>query len=624
MGIFEHFSGRFGLIFFLSHKFYAVYISYRFRSIMLIFSALLLLTSGCSSSGGDEDKDESCLYGVLTSRVRALDPADIWDTGSTLVGSQIFESLYQYHYLRRPYEIVCRLADSEPQGRADGLVYTIRIKKGIYFADDDCFEGGVGRELKASDFVYAWKRIADIKNLSRNWWIFDKRIVGLDEFREYTKSCKSRAEVDYSREVEGLRAVDDYTLEVRLKGRWPQMKYFFARIVTAPVAKEAVDYYGDDIINHPVGTGPYRLKRWHRGSYIELVRNEKFRDEYYPAEGETSDEKAGYLVDAGKKLPLTDKVVLVVIEEEQPRWFLFMQGRIDVTVIGRDSYREAIGQGFKLKEKLRERGICLKVFRDPSTFWLGFNMEDEVLRSNKPLRQAISYAIDRQKYIDVFYHGRGEVAYGFIPPLMKSYDSSVKNLVGKNFDAAKAAELVKETKKIYGGKIPELRLSMPGTSSFYRQQGDFFRHCFNRIGLEVSIEYMDWPTFQEKIKNKDVQFFSMGWIGQYPDAENFLQVFYSKNISGTVNSFNYSNAEFDRIYEKASLMEESEERSELYRQAERIVIEDCPVVFLRHGVAYVLHHNWLKNYKPNSFGYGLSKYRGVDMAKRIAYQMVYD
>ncbi len=594
-----------------------------FALVIFIIAGLILPVPGCDSVGGNDDGNESCLYGVLTSRIQGLDPADIRDMSSTLAGSQIFESLYQFHYFKRPYQIICQLAESEPQVSEDGLLYSIKIKRGVFFADDDCFESGLGRELKADDFVYAWKRIADIKNLSGNWWIFNERIEGLDEFREYTKGCKSKSEVDYSREVKGLKAVDDYTLEVRLKRPWPQMKYFLTKTATAPVAKEAVDYYGDDVINHPVGTGPYRLKNWHRGSFIELVRNENFRQEYYPCEGQPSDEQAGYLGDAGKRLPLCDRVMLVVTEQYQPRWFLFMQGSIDVTVIGRESFQEAIGAGLKLTEKLKDRGINLKVFRDPSTFWLGFNMEDKILGFNKPLRQAISYAIDRQKYIEIFYNGRGEIAYGFIPPLMKSYNSDIEKLVAPTFDVKKASELVNHAEEIYGGKIPELRISMPGTGSFYTQQGDFFRHCLNRIGLDVSIEYMDFPAFQERIENKDAQIFLTGWIAQYPDAENFLQVFYSKNALGGVNSFNYYNAEFDRIYEKASLMEESSQRSELYRQAEKIVVEDCCAVFLRHGVACVLHHNWLKNYKPNSFGYGLSKYRGVDTAKRRAYQKAY-
>ncbi|HEW79137.1 MAG TPA: peptide ABC transporter substrate-binding protein, partial [Phycisphaerales bacterium] len=143
---------------------------------------------------------------------------------------------------------------------------------------------------------------------------------------------------------------------------------------------------------------------------------------------------------------------------------------------------------------------------------------------------------------------------------------------------------------------------------------------FKEVGLDVEIDYMDWPTFQNKVKTKSAQMFTLGWIADYPDAENFLQLFYSKNASPGPNNFNYSNPEFDKIYEQIAVMPDSDERTELYRKAERIVVEDCPAVFLMHGVAYVLHHDWLYNYKPHAFGYGLSKYRRIDNTKRLAYK----
>ena len=219
--------------------------------------------------------------------MRGLDPGDIGDTTSSTVASQIFDCLYQYHYLKRPYELIPSLAEDMPQISDDGLTYTIKIKKGIRFADDACFADGKGRELKADDFIYAWKRIANIKYLSKNWWIFDGKIVGLNEFREYTKTCATAADVDYGRAVEGLQTPDDHTIVIKLKKPWPQITYLLAHLPTAPIAKEAVDKYGKDIVSHPVGTGAFVLKIWRRGSYIELEKNPGFRDEYYPSEGRT-------------------------------------------------------------------------------------------------------------------------------------------------------------------------------------------------------------------------------------------------------------------------------------------------------------------------------------------------
>jgi oligopeptide transport system substrate-binding protein len=387
-------------------------------------------------------------------------------------------------------------------------------------------------------------------------------------------------DVDYNQPVEGLQTPDDYTLVIKLIKPWPQIMYFLARPPTAPVPKEAVDFYGPDFVNHPVGTGPFKLKQWNKNSFLELVRNEKFRDDFFPNDGEPEDVQTGLPADAGKTLPLTDRLIFSIVEEDQSRWFLFMQGKIDIIAVPQDFAAQAIDPNIQLKDDLKKKNIHLDIFRDPSTFWLGFNMQDKLLAANKPLRQAISFAIDRQR----------------------------------------ANQLLKQAADIYGGKLPQLTLTMPGSGSGFRKEGDFFRHCLTQIGLDVVVEYVDWPAFQEKVRNKNVQLFCASWIGQYPDAENFLQLFYSKNIQSGLNSFNYSNVSFDKIYEQASVMTDCSRRDELYRQAEMIIISDCPAVFLRHGMGVILYHNWLKNFKPNAYGYGLSKYRRLDAQMRKYYQ----
>ncbi len=593
---------------------------HRYNLLVVVLVATLLTFAGCDGSPTDGQSNENVMYSALSSKIRGLDPGDIGDVTSSAIASQMFECLYQYHYLKRPYEIIPQLADGMPQVSDDGLTYAIKIKKGVYFQDDKCFANGKGRELKAGDFVYAWKRIANIKYLSKNWWIFDGKIVGLDEFREYSKTCKSTEEVDYSREVVGLQTPDDYTLVIKLKKPWPQIVYLLAHLPTTPVAREAVEYYGEDIINHPVGTGPFMLKTWHHGSYVELVKNPDFRDEFYPSEGEAEDVANGMLADAGKKLPMVDKIVWTMVPEDSPRWFLFMQGKLDASGIPKDNFSEAIEMGRNLTPKMQQRNMKLRIFRDPSTYWIGFNMEDEVLGKNKSLRKAISCSINRQGYIELFTNSRGEIAYGFVPPLMKAYDSNLKDKVDIGYDLQKTKSLIAEAEKIYGGELPELTLSMPGTDTVSRQMGQFFQMLLKEAGIKLNVEYMDWPTFQERVHVKDVQLFSLGWVADYPDTETFLQLFYSKNISPGTNSFNYVNPQFDRIYEKVAVMGDGEERIRLYREAERIVIEDCPAVFLLHGMAYVLHHDWVYNYKPHAFGYGLSKYRRIDLKKRAAYK----
>jgi ABC-type transport system substrate-binding protein len=590
-------------------------------AIVIAISGYVFTLAGCGDSPSGKDGEEMVLRHALVTKITGLDPGNQRDVTSIIVRNQIFETLYQYHYLKRPYQLVPLLAEGMPEFSDDGLTCTVRIKKGVYFQDDKCFPGGKGRELKAHDFIYSIKRIANIKYLSQNWSFIDDKIVGLDEFREYTKTCKTEAEVDYSREVEGLQAPDDYTFVVKVKEPWPQLvDNLMADISGAPVAKEAVDLYGKEIISHPVGTGPFMLKQWRRGSYIELVRNPTFRGEAYPSEGEEGDKEAGYLDDAGKIMPFADRVIWTIIQEDQPRWFLFLQGKLDSSAIPKDNFSDVIAGPGRLTPEMKRRNINLKTFMDPTVFWLGFNMQDPVLGKNKALRRAISFAVDREGFIELFRNNRDIVAHGIIPPVMKSHNPKIKERGYAIHNPEKARELLKEAERIHGGRLPSLKISMPGTDTFYRQFGQFLKRNLNDVGLEVEVEHMDGPTYWEKLNTGSLQMFCSGGGAGIPDAQDFLSSFYSKYWPPGTNSFKYLNPEFDKLYEKAGLMSDCPERRQLYQEMERIVLEDCPGAFLNHRGAYALHHDWYKNYKPHVYAHNLAKYRRIDADKRAAYK----
>lgn len=596
---------------------------------LLLLLLCLAFLGGCHSrkSSDSDSSDEVVLYHQLRAKVLALDPADIGDTSSHAVGSEIFEGLYRYHYLKRPYELIPELAVDMPQVSEDGLVYTIEVKKGVFFHNDKCFTSGKGREVTARDFVYSWMRVANIKTRSKMWWMFDGRIEGLDEFREYSKGCPSAEEVDYDWPVAGLKVVDDYKIVVTLNRPWPQFMYVLAYPVSAVIPKEAVDHYGETIINHPVGTGPFVLKTWRRGSYIEMVKNPNYRVDLYPSQGEEGDEELGLLADAGKQMPFVDKIIWRVIEEDQPRWLMFMRGDIDITSIPKDNFGSVMASMSDLTDEMVERGIKLKAFQEPDAFWIGMNNSDPVIGKNKPLRLALSKAFDGQKWIELFFNGRGVIAYGYIPPNMPGYDPNIKDVSHIEYNPEKAREYVARAVKINGGPIPELTLTIPGTDTTYRQMGRFLRSAIENIGLAVEVEYIDWPTYMEKLRTGSVQLYSSGWIADWPDVENFMNLFYSKNSPYPNNSF-YSNPEYDKIYEQISVMEDCPQRTELYRKAQRIMVADAPVVFLYHRIWYALHHDWVGNLKPNAYksgtnGYGFSKYYRVDAAKRKTYQEKY-
>ncbi|MEN8127352.1 MAG: ABC transporter substrate-binding protein [Planctomycetota bacterium] len=608
-------------------KFITVNLKKAISCLVFLSAALLcLLCSACDQKEGGTEKDAVVLNQRLSSKIQTLDPADVTDAPTSGVCSEFHECLYAYHYLKRPYTLIPNLAAEMPTVSEDGKLYRIPVRRDVYFHDDPVFPQGKGRGLTAHDFVYAWKRIANTKVRCKNWWIFNGKIVGLDAFREYTKTCK-KGEVDYSRRVEGLYAEDDYTIIIKLHHPWPQLVFWLAHLPTAPMAKEAVDIYGLDIVRHPVGTGAYVLKRWRRGVYIEAVRNPNYRRVLYPSEGMPEDTQTGLLADAGKPLPFIDRVIWRVLEEDQPRWLLFMKGDIDITGIPKDNFGQAISFGSELTDEMKERDIQLVTCGEPVTFWVGMNMNDPVISKNKALRYAISHSIDRERFIELLMNGRGHPGYGLVPPVMDGYDESIKQSSSSYYDPEKAREYLKKSHDVHGGQIPRLRLAMSGTSTTHRQMGQFLKRNMEAIGLTIEVEFYDWPTYLEKLRKSDHQLYHSGWIADYPDAENFLQVFYSKNIPNP-NHSNYKNPEFDALFEQASTMQDCPERTALYRKAEQILVSDMPCAFTYHRIGYILRHDWLENvkldaYHPDTTGFGYLKYYRVDAEKRKQYRKTF-
>lgn len=594
----------------------------QFVFLLFAISLLVLFTPGCSQKDGGEESSESVFRLPLATKIKSLDTGNVEDVYGTRIVSQICESLYTYHYLKRPFVVIPCLAADMPIISEDNLVYTIPVKRGIFFQDDPAFPNGQGRELKADDFVFAFKRIANIRYASPNWGSFKDRIKGLDEFREYTKQFKNEFEVDYRKEVEGLQAIDDYTLQIKLVKPWPQFLNNLTSVITAPVAKEVVDYYQKDMISHPVGTGPYQLQSWHRGVYIELVKNPTYREDEYPTEGTIEDEKNRLLADAGKKVPFVDRIIFRVIEEEQPMWFLFMRGELDVTGIPKDNFSNAVDVAVNRPvEEMQQRNIQLAITDQPSLYYYGFNMQDPVLGDNKPLRKALCRAIDRERLNELFYNNRWRVAHSLIHPLMDDYDPNIVNEDYLRYDPEEAKRLILEAEKIQGGPIPELVIGSVGGSTFLRQFGQFIEREIQGVGIQVRSDYTDWPTYLAKVNRGQHQILGGGGVRfSSPDALGILSMFATKYFAPLGNSFFYSNPEFDKLYDQAEVMLPSPERTELYRKMERIVLEDYPAVFTNHRVQYELYHGWLNNYKSHPFLYSWMKYIRVDSEEQRAYK----
>ena len=580
----------------------------------------VLVLSGCGKKEADDAANENVWRRPLFTKLQTLDCGNLSDVYSIGVASQIYESLYDFHYLKRPSELIPLLAEDFPAISDDKLTYIIKIKKRILFQDDPCFLDGKGRELKAQDFVYAIKRIANVKYKSQNWSEFDDRIIGLDDFREYTKQFKKELDVDYSHEAEGLKALDDYTLQIKLTRPWPQLTQSLTGPILAPVAYEAVEYYGEDIIYHPVGTGPYKLKTWHRGVYVELVRNESWRRRVYPSEGAPGDLKAGFLDDAGKPLATIDRLIYRIIEEFQPAWLLFKRGELDWMQTFKDNFNEAVNATtLEATEEMTERGIELVLYDDPSVFWLGFNMQDSVLGKNKALRKAISRTIDRQDMIDVFFHGVHKVAHGYIHTSQAEYDPEIIHANYANYNLEEARVLVREAEKVHGGMIPPLTLSNPGSGVIDRQIGQYLQKAFEKVGLQLKVDYLDWPTYLDTLNKGKHQMCFSGASPSIPDPLGALKAFQTKAWGYGGNHTFYSNPEFDKLYDEIEVMFPGPEKTALCRKMEKMILDDYPSVFINHRVSTVLRQSWFKNYKPHPFSFNVAKYWRIDVEKKSQY-----
>lgn len=568
----------------------------------LLVAILGISTSSCTKKSS---QGENVINAALRANLKGLDPVYASDTYSNAVVSQIYETLLHYHYLKRPLELAPLVAETLPETSKDGLTHTFKLRKGVMFHDDAAFPGGKGREVTAQDFIYSWKRLMDPAATSDGAWIFEGRIAGLDDWR--TKVSKGEATFDTP--IEGWSAPDSHTLVIKLTKPYYQLHYVLAMGYASVVPKEAVDKYGKEFLNHPVGTGPFKFESWVRNSKVVLVKNPNWNGHTYPTEGEPGDDKNGFLADAGQKLPFVDKLVFHEIIEDQPAWLMFQKGQVDILGIPKDNFDSAVVNN-SLSEEMKKKGIQLEVTVEPDVTYTSFNMMDPLIGKNDNLRKAISLAMDTPTSIEKFYNGRAVSAHSPIPPGVDAYDPGFKNPY-KEHSIEKAKELLAKAGFPEGKNLPPLVYSTTNSSTA-AQMAEFFKLEMEKIGVQVKIEQSSWPQFTEKIRDKKAQIWGIAWLADYPDAENFLQLLYGKNISPGPNGSNFKNKEFDELYEKAALMPPGAERTKVYQRMRDIVVEQSPWVPGVHRLGYRLYHGWLRNYKSHSIVNDNFKYLRVD------------
>jgi oligopeptide transport system substrate-binding protein len=555
------------------------------------------------------EQDPQTLYLPYAADVKSFDPLEVGDLIAFQIVGNVYECLYNYEYETRPFKVFPELAAAMPQITEDGKVYTIPLRIGIRFYDPDhvLWPDGKGPEVVAEDLIYSWKRVLDYNATSPNSTYFPEVIKGLKEWREYTKNTTPE-KIDWNRPVEGLTALDAHTLRITLSEPYPQLIYVLCTLCSAAVPRAAVEKYGADFRDHPVGTGSYCMKAADQLKQQRIVLNANPIYRGRPdIDGNTS-------VAEPDRMPYIKRVQLDFMEEDLPRWFMFRKGLFDgIGAVPKESFSKAILPSGEVTEEMRRENIRIIREPDPSTYFVAFNMADGILGKNKPLRQAMSLAFDREKFIRVYWPGQGVPATGIIPPGFDLDSQKIANPYAQyNLDAARSK--LKEAEKIQGGPIPKLTLLFGGTDSTFRQMAEFYISQMKHIGLQIEADYTNWANYLDiTTKQRNYQFTYSGWIADWPDEQNFFQLFWSKNIGpGGLNYYSYRNDEFDRIYEGAVRLSASPERLKLYRRMLEILNEDCAVIPVYAPIIVAPQHEWISNVRISDYPHGRRMYVRLD------------
>jgi ABC-type transport system substrate-binding protein len=566
---------------------------------------------------------EKVLRLAFVSAETNFDPAFVSDTYSNSVVHEIFEAPLTYDFLARPAKLKPETAESLPEVTDEGRTYTIRFKKGVYFADDPVFKGKK-RELTAADYEFALKRLMDPAVSSPNLWLIEGRIMGIEEA---IAKAKKEKRFDYDQKIAGIEVVDRYTLRIRLQRPDFSFLYILAMQNIGAQAREVVEAYGHDIGAHPVGTGPFRLAHWKRSSRIVLERNPNFREVYYEAEPSADDPfmQQLYAENKGKRLPCVDRVEISIIEESQPRWLAFLNNETDWVNTPIEFIKMALPGG-KPAPWLAKRGVRYVSEVDPDIVYMYFNMKDETVGGYTPekvaLRRAISLAYDNGTDIQLLRNGMGLEAQSPLAPGVLGYDAAFN--IGKTYDPAKAKALLDMFGYVdrdgdgYREKPDGTPLVMGYAASptlIERQFTEFWKKCLDAIGIRMEIEVAKWPDLRKKSKLGKLATWQLSWGMDYPDGDNVFQLLYGPNC-GTSNDGCFQLKEFDELYEKAAKLPPGPERVAIYQQMSRLVVAYAPWKMNVHRMRNQFIQPWILGWRRNFFLHEGMRYADIDLQRR--------
>jgi len=559
-----------------------------------------------------------------------FDPAQVSDTYSRTVTAGIFEAPLTYDYLARPFKLKPLTAQALPEISADFTEFTFRIRPGIYFADDPAFRGQ-RRELTAQDYVYALKRHYDPVTKSPNLYLLENaKVLGLSELRK--QALAEKKPFPYDVEVEGLKALDRYTFRVKLAEPSPRLHHVVFNDGSAfgAVAREVVEFYGDKIMAHPVGTGPFRLAQWRRSSLIALERNPTFRELRYDEQAPASDPEGQAVAArlAGQRLPMVDRVEISIIEEDQPRWLAFLNGESDVMDRLPNTYAGLAIPNNRLAPYLQQRGVQMfRTFLGDVTLATLYNMEHPVVGGYTPekvaLRRAMNLAYNGPQELVLVRRNQAVRAEGPIPPINYGHDPALRSEMSE-YSPAKARALL----DLYGyqdrdgdgwretpdGQPLELELATQSDQAS-RQLAEIWQKSSKAVGIRMRFKIAQWPENLKSSRTGKLMMWGVAWLAGSPDGDTFLALGYGPN-KGAANHARFNLPAFNELYIRQNKLPDGPERLALMRDATRLLVAYAPYKMSSWRIATDLMHPWVIGYRRNPFQREFYKFVDIDHARR--------
>jgi ABC-type transport system substrate-binding protein len=556
-----------------------------------------------------------------------FDPVQLSDLYSRIVTANIFDNLYRYDHLARPFKIKPNTAAAMPEHSADFRTWTVRVRPGIFFQDDPAF-GGKPRELTAHDYVYSWKRFFDPRWKAPAFASLNElQLLGMAPLREAALTGKP---FDYDTEVEGLRALDRYTIRFRLGRSEPRLIQTLAGgDLYGAVAREVIEHYGDQIVAHPVGTGPFRLAEWRRSSRIVLERSPNYREVFYDAEPNEDDVEGQALLAKFKdrRLPMIDRVEIAIVEETQPRWLSFLNKQFDLLYgLPYDFVNLAAPNGKLAPHLVRQEARLYRALASDVTL-IYFNMEDPVVGGYTPekvaLRRAISLAIDVDQEIRLYWRGQAIPAQSTLVPNTTGYDPDFVSDNGV-FDLALAKALLDTFG--YVDRDGDGWREQPDGSPLVldwattpeqraRQRDELRRKDLNALGIRIQFRSAKWPENLKNARAGKLQVWNSGRSAASPDGRPALDSGATAHKGGQ-NLARFSSKRYDEIYQRISEMPDGPERNRLFTEAKRILTAYAPYKNGVHRILTDLSWSSISGFRRPPYWLAWWSYVDIDVAEQ--------